>query len=1354
MCSVSFAQNTNPLWKSSSTKNSNSKSIIKTELPLKHLFDLDAITLKNELASTPKRDAKTSSNTIISLPNGDGKLENFRVYENSVMDPALAAKYPEIKSYVAVGIDNPGARAYFSNSPLGFKAMTFYAGEAAVFIEPVTADLKIYTAYKKSDKKTTDTFECNTIDQVVKSNQKTKTTSTTYRYAADDGKLRTLRLALACTAEYTAYFGGSKSLTLASMNNTITRISGVFERDFGIKLILVANNDALIYTDPLTDPYSDFTSKSNWGVENQSNLDAVISTSNYDTGHLLGSGTVNVGDAGGIGSVCSNLYKGRGYSCASPKNYQGDAFDISYVAHEMGHQLGAHHTFTYKTEIGTGTQLEPGSGSTIMSYGGLSMKDYQGHKDAYFHAISIQEVTDFIKTKSCPGLIATGNAVPVVNAGMDYSIPKGTPFLLTGSTTDANTEDVLTYSWEEMDLGDATTCVPSTTNNSGPLFRSYFPSTSAIRYFPTMTTVLAGLTTTPGLYIPSEVLPGVTRNLNFRLTVRDNRAGGSANNTDDMIVTVDGSSGPFTVDSQNSNASYASGTSQTINWTVAGTNANGVNCASVDILLSTDGGNTFPITLVSATPNTGVATIVIPNISGTTNRIMVKGTNQIFFDVNNANFTITGSGTADTTAPTASNLSASGTTSSSTNLSWTTATDNVGVSGYDVYQNGVLKTTTAATSLAVSGLSASTTYSFYVRAKDAAGNLSANTNTVNVTTSATADTTAPTTATLSASGTTTSSTNLSWTAATDNIGVTGYNVYQNGVLKTTTTATSLAVASLAASTTYSFYIVAKDAAGNFSLASNTMNVTTLALADTTAPSASTLSASGTTTSSTNLSWTAATDNVGVTGYNVYQNGVLKTTTTATTLAVTGLTASTTYNFYVLAKDAAGNSSTSSNTVNLTTLAPADTTAPSASTLSVSGTTTSSTNLAWTAATDNVGVTGYTIYQNGVLKTTTTATTLAVTGLAASTTYNFYVLAKDAAGNSSASSNTVNLTTLAPADTTAPTTSTLSASGTTTSSTNLSWTAATDNVGVTGYNVYQNGTLKTTTTATSLALASLTASTTYSFYIVAKDATGNLSAASNILSVNTLSNPKIGAAIYCSSYGISTAREYINKVQIGSTTNVSGNNNGYGDFTSILTNLTAGTSNTIIITPTWNGVAVNEAYRVWIDFNQDGDFDDSGELVFNKLKTKTTTVSGSLVIPTTALTGATRMRISMKYNALPNPCEIFAYGEVEDYTINISSGSTARIINTTNLTAVKGTTNELEVARLSFKLYPNPAREDVIHILDVDSTPSYIIYNLMGVAVAKGILENKSIYVGQLVRGIYILELYDGRITATKRFIKP
>jgi chitodextrinase len=1161
MCSVLFSQNVNSFWKLS-TKNSTSKSINKTELPLKHLFDLDAKALKSTLASAPKRNfSKTKSNTFISLPNGDGKLENFRVYENSVMDPVLATKYPEIKSYVAIGIDNPSARAYFSNSPLGFKSMTLYADEAAVFIEVISDDLKTYTAYKKSDKKTTDTFECSTIDQAYNT-QKTKKTSTVARHAADDGKLRTLRLALACNGEYAAIFGGTKSLALAAMNNTITRVNGIFERDFAIQLILIANNDSLIYTNASTDPFSNTSSLY---LDAQNNLTNVIGEANYDIGHLF-AGNRSGGSAGCIGCIGSNGYKGRAYSGAGGGvGFVGDSFDIGIAAHEMGHQLGANHTFTHITENGNPAQMEPGSGSSIMGYAGSTSKNVQEYDDDYFHAISIQQVTDNIKTKTCPIIISTGNAVPEVNAGLDYTIPKGTPFIVTGSATDANADDVLTYDWEQMDLGPANYGVPTATSTAGPLFRSYIPTISSIRYFPNMTTILTGATTTSGSMIPSEVLPSVTRTLNFRLTVRDNRAGGSANNTDDMIVSVDGNSGPFTVDSQNSAASYVAGTTQTMNWTVAGTNANGINCATVDILLSKDGGNTFPITLLSATPNNGTAIVIIPNIPGTTNRIMVKGTNQIFFDVNNVNFTITGS-SSDTTAPTASILSASGTN--------------------------------------------------------------------------------------------TSGTNLSWTVATDNLGVTGYNVYQNGVLKTTTTATSLALSGLASLTAYSFYIVAKDAAGNLSAASNTVNVTTLAPTDTTAPTNSTISVSGTTASGTYLSWTAATDNLGVTGYNVYQNGLLKTATIATSLVVSGLTASTAYSFNVKAKDAAGNLSAISNSANTTTLALADTIAPTSATLSTSGTTTSSTNLSWTGALDNIGVTGYKVYQNGVLKTTTTANSLAVSGLNAATAYTFYIVATDAAGNLSASSNTANVTSLA-----------------------------------------------------------------------------NNSVA------------------YCSSYGSSTAREYINKVQIGSISNLSGNNNGYGDFTSVSTSLTIGTSNTIVITPAWKSAAVNEAFRIWIDFNQDGDFEDSGELVFSKSKTKTATVSGNLIIPTTALIGSTRMRVSMKYNVLPNPCEIFSYGEVEDYTVNLTSGATAKIASTNEVTTAKGTTNNLEMSRLSFKLYPNPVKEEVIYISDIDSNPNYIIYNMMGVAVAKGILDTKEINLGQLVRGIYILELNDGMATATKQFIK-
>ena len=1150
------AQGENGLWKKTTPSAITNKKA-NLHLPQKNIFKLDMVALQQKLAKAPQKNSSKTSSIIISLPNAEGALESFQVFENSVMAPELAAKYPQIKSYLAVSVTNTSVRAYFNVSPLGFKAMITNQKSETTFIEPINTENTIYTSYKSSENQNDDHFECSQKN----TKQSTENVpSNILARGADDAKLRTIRLAVACTGEYAAYFGGSKTNTLASINNTITRINSIYERDFGIRLQLVANNDLLIYTSASTDPYSDYAYKYNWGVENHNNLTTVIGLSNFDMGHLFGAGTVNSGDAGGIGSVCSDLYKGRGYSCANTQNYKGDYFDLKYVAHEMGHQLGARHSFTYKTETGSTSQMEVGGGSTIMSYGGNTMQDYQTSIDPYFHAISIQEVTDYIKTKTCPILTSTANAIPVVNAGLDFTIPKGTPFMLKGTATDSNLEDALTYSWEQMDLGNATTSIPSSSATSGALFRSFMPSTSATRYFPTMNSVLAGQTTTPGVYVAAETLPTVARTLNFRLTVRDNRAGGGANNTDDMIVTVNGVAGPFTVDTQNTTISYVGGSTQAVNWTVAGTNANGVNCANVDILLSTDGGQTFPITLAAGTPNDGLHNVIIPNVAGTTNRIMVKGSNHIFFDVNNANFTITaGTTVSDTTAPSIVTVSASGTTASATNLSWTAATDNIGVTGYNVYQNGVLKTTTTATSLAVSGLSASTTYSFYVVARDAAGNTSANSNTVTVTTAAAADTTAPTTVSALASGTTASATNLSWTVATDNIGVTGYNVYQNGVLKTTTTTTSLAVSSLSASTTYNFYVVAKDAVGNTSANSNTVTVTTAAAADTTAPTTVFASASGTTTSATNLSWTVATDNTGVTGYNVYQNGVLKTTTTATSLAVSGLSASSTYNFYVVAKDAAGNLSANSNTVTVTTTAVAPT--------------------------------------------------------------------------------------------------------------------------------------------------------------------------------------------YCTSTG-GTSKEYINRVQIGTINNLSGNNYGYGNFTAQSTSLSIGATATITVTPGWNGAAGFEAYNVWIDFNKNGSFD-ANELVFTKSKTKATSVSGSFTIPSTALTGATRMRVSMKNSVLPTACETFTTGEVEDYTINIGS-TVARTNDTGTVTTEKAIEN---TEKLTFKVYPNPATEDVIYIEGVNGESTFSIYNFMGQIIARGTVVDNAINISNINKGNYILEVSNGVSSNTKKFIR-
>lgn len=944
----------------------------KLGIPNPRLFELNSNALRQALVGSPQRFTTAKSNVIISFPNSEGELERFRIFESSNMDPALAARYPEIKSYVGQGVDRQTSVVYFSLSPLGLQTMSIHADQSAVFIEPYTTDLSTYVVYRKSDKTASlKQFECKIIADAHADLE----TSTLARPNADDGKLRNFRLALSVTAEYTTYFGGTKALALAGMNNTMTRVNAVFENDFAAHMNLIANSDAIIYLNAATDPYSDGATGSGgtWNQELQTNLTNVIGNGNYDVGHLFGA-SGGGGNAGCIGCVCVDptiaVPKGKGSGYTSPGDGipQGDNFDIDYVAHEMGHQFGANHTFTHSTQVAV-AQLEPGSGSTIMGYAGITgaTTDIQAHSDPYFHAISIQQVTNYIKTTTCQTTILTGNAIPTAYAGLDYTIPKGTAFQLTGSGTDADGGDVLTYDWEQMDIGNAASTIPDATRTTGPAFRSINPSVSPSRYFPRMSTVLTGATSWKW-----EVVPTVARILNFRLTVRDNKAGGAANTSDDVIITVNVTAGPFVVTAPNTAVSYAGASTQTITWNVAGTTANGVNTANVDLLLSTDGGNTYPITLLAATPNDGTQSIAIPNIPGTQNRIMIKGTNHIFFDVSDTNFTIT-NGSSDATAPTApTTLAASGTTQSSTDLTWTASTDNVAVTGYDVYKGTAIVATVTGTSCTVTGLSASTAYVFTVKAKDAAGNVSSASNSVNVTTlvntiplvycasqgNDVADELIgrvqlgtinnPSTGGTGYTDFTSIATNVAlgslytititptWTGI---VYPEGYGVWidynQNGDFNDSGEDVWSLAASTATPVSGSFTIPA-----NAFLGATRMRVSmkyngiaascetfdygqvedyTVVVVDTTAPFAPTaLAASGTTQTTTDLTWNAATDNVAVTGYEVYQDAVLVGTVATPSYTVTGLSAFTTYAFSVKAKDAAGNTSAASTMVNVTT----------------------------------------------------------------------------------------------------------------------------------------------------------------------------------------------------------------------------------------------------------------------------------------------------------------------------------------------------------------------------------------------------------------------------------------------------
>lgn len=1198
VCGFSYAQG--GAWRTSVKKASAAVVGNKTSIAAPRLFELNIAQLQASLASAPKRFSKEASGTIVSFPNADGQMESFRIYEWSNMDPELAQRYPEIKSYVGESLANPGATIHFSVSPLGLRTMTLAPGKPAEFIEPYTTDNSSYVAYKKTDKAPMlNQFECLVVDQAIESSN-----GELARPNADDSTLRTFRLAMSVTGEYTAYFGGTKALALAAINASMTRVNGVFEKDFAARCVLIANTDAVIYTNASTDPYSNASSGAGgaWTNELQSTLTSVIGEANYDVGHLFGA-SGGGGNAGCIGCVCVNNQKGKGYTSPYDAIPEGDNFDIDYVAHELGHQFGANHTFTHSASEGTGAHIEPGSGSTIMGYAGITSKDVQPHSDAYFHAKSIEQVTNNIKNKTCQTNTPTGNAIPTANAGPNYTIPKSTPFMLTGSSTDAN-NDILTYCWEQYDAT-TSTANPSATKTSGPNFRSYTPTTSPTRYFPRMQSVLAGATTTSGTELVVEALSSVARTLNFRLTVRDNRAGGSGNNSDDTVITVNATAGPFSVTAPNTAVSYVGGSSQTITWAVAGTTANGVNCANVDILLSTDGGNTWN-NLLAATPNDGTQAVTIPNTPGTQNRIMVKGSNHIFFDVSNANFTITSGGGGDTTAPSApTNLVASGTTQTTTNLNWTASTDNVGVTGYDVYRNGVFLASTPTNSYGASGLTPATAYTFYVVAKDAANNTSANSNTANVTT-------------------------------------------------------------LSGGITYC-------AAQGNSVADELIARVQFAGID-----------------------NSSTGGTGYTDFTAISTNVNRST--AYTMTVTPQWTGSVYSEgYAIFID-----------------------------YNQDGDFDDSGETAWTqAATNATSV-------SGSITIPATAT-LGNTRMRVAMRYNAIPAACGSFDYGQVEDYTLNIQN-AVADTTAPSNPTnLAASGTTQTTTNLTWTASTDNVGVTGYDVYRNGAFLTSVTTTSHNVTGLTAATAYSFYVRAKDAAGNVSGNSNTVNVTTLSN----TVTYCASQGNSVADELIARVQFAGIDNSSTGGTGYTNFTAISGNVVRGTGYSISVTPQWTGSKYNEGYAVYIDWNQDGDFSDSGETAWTRSATQTTPVTGTITVPATAALGSTRMRVSMRYNTIPAACGSFNYGQVEDYTLNVSSS--ARVEDMTST--------------MNLSLYPNPVSGDMLQISGIDGDATYRIVNMLGQQMGQGKIENDSVQVSGLSVGTYLIEVTSGGQTTVKRFIR-
>jgi hypothetical protein len=596
-------------------------------------FDLDHSALGSILAAAPKEAlGKGVTNTgVIALPLPDGTFSTFRFVESPVMAPELAARFPEIKTFVGQGIEKPGVTVRFDSTPSGFHAQIL-SPEGASYIDPyVRGNSTLHACYFKRDYKTAaKEFQCLASENDTKMRA---VAAQSPSLVSLNGNLRTYRLACAATGEYTSYYGGTVAAGMSGVVTAINRVTGIYETELGIRLVLVGNNNLLVYTNSATDPYTD-GNPSALLSQNQSNLDAIIGNANYDIGHVFGTGG---GGLASVGVVCVSGLKAHGETGVYPPT--GDAFWVDYVAHEMGHQFGATHSFNATNGGCNGnrcasTAYEPGSGSTIMAYAGVCGSDnLQPHSSPYFHAASFEQIMDFVTSGagSAGGMgTITGNHTPVISAGASYTIPAGTPFVLSASGSDPD-GDVLTWCWEERDLGPATS-LSAADNGSSPLFRSFVPTTNPSRTFPQLSDILNN-TTSAG-----ERLPSTNRTMNFRVTARDNRAGGGGVATGDSQVTVVASAGPFRVTAPTNGVSWSG--QGTVTWNVAGTASAPVSAANVNIFLSTDGGQTFPLLLASNVPNTGSATVSLPNVSAASARVKVQASDNIFFDISHGNFSI------------------------------------------------------------------------------------------------------------------------------------------------------------------------------------------------------------------------------------------------------------------------------------------------------------------------------------------------------------------------------------------------------------------------------------------------------------------------------------------------------------------------------------------------------------------------------------------------------------------------------------------------------------------------------------------------------------------------------------------
>lgn len=600
------------------------------------VYRVDLSQLEAVLTAAP---AEGLGKLAVDFPMPDGTFRKFEISRTPIVPVELQSRYPRLHTWSGTDPLRPAVSIHLDLTYQGFHAMVLDP-EGDVFIDPwhrtVSDYVQVY--YRSHAIPDADAVSCGfvagktrNVDVLPGQNQ----TPSTFR--SNGITLRSYRAAIACTGEYASFHGGTKPTALSAIVTSLNRVTGVYEKEFSVRMTLVPNNDTVIFLDPATDPYTN-NSGGTMLTQNQQTIALYIGNGFYEIGHVFSTGG---GGIAGLGVVCSPSQKARGVTgSSSPVN---DPFDIDYVAHEMGHQFGANHTFNGTTggcsgNINVQTAYEPGSGTTIMAYAGLCTgQNTQNFSDPYFHTASFDEVLDYITTSTggvCPVSTPTGNNPPIIlSTGGDHVIPCNTPFVLSGNAADPDGDSVY-YCWEQYDLGPSGS--PAFPAGNAPLFRSFNPTLNQQRYFPKLSALVNNSNSI------GERLPAYTRSLHFRLTARDNRTGGGGVTYEDVSVTIDAvnTGVPFQVTAPNTAVSWTGNTQELVTWNVAGTDTAPISTAQVDVYLSIDGGFTYPFLVAAGLPNSGSALINVPGVNTNSARIMVRGGGNVFFDISDVNFSI------------------------------------------------------------------------------------------------------------------------------------------------------------------------------------------------------------------------------------------------------------------------------------------------------------------------------------------------------------------------------------------------------------------------------------------------------------------------------------------------------------------------------------------------------------------------------------------------------------------------------------------------------------------------------------------------------------------------------------------